>query len=105
MFISGTALGTVIAILLSGMIAATLGWEWVFYIEALLCLIWCAAWIVIVQDSPEQQRIIISNDEREYIMNSLGHTKESHKIVSISSLANFWNFFLRIQDLMGVSNN
>ncbi|OXU17964.1 hypothetical protein TSAR_015803 [Trichomalopsis sarcophagae] len=77
---AGTALGTVIAILLSGMIAATLGWKWVFYIEALLCLIWCAAWIMIVQDSPEQQKIIISNDEREFIMNSLGQTKESHKI-------------------------
>ncbi|KAL7304111.1 hypothetical protein TKK_0003569 [Trichogramma kaykai] len=76
---AGTALGTVISILLSGMIAATLGWKWVFYVEGLLCLVWCIAWGFMIQDSPEQQRWI-TDEEREYIMMSLGHNKDSHKM-------------------------
>ncbi|XP_058804926.1 sialin isoform X2 [Phymastichus coffea] len=76
---AGTALGTVISILLSGMIAANLGWKWVFYIEGLLCLIWCTAWLILVQDSPEQQKIIITDEERQFILNSQGEPKETHK--------------------------
>lgn len=40
---AGTALGTVISILLSGLLAANLGWESIFYVEGALCLIWCIA--------------------------------------------------------------
>lgn len=71
---AGTALGTVIATLLSGIIAASLGWEWVFYIEGLLCLIWCTAWWLMIEDSPEQQRRFISQEEKNYILKSLGQS-------------------------------
>ncbi|KAG8034578.1 hypothetical protein G9C98_007654 [Cotesia typhae] len=71
---AGTALGTVIATLLSGIIAASMGWEWVFYIEGLLCLIWCTAWWLMIEDSPEQQRRFISQEEKNYILKSLGQS-------------------------------
>ncbi|KAI4477723.1 hypothetical protein M0804_012551 [Polistes exclamans] len=72
---AGTALGTVISILLSGILAANLGWVWIFYIEGALCLIWCTAWWLIIQDSPEEQTKFITEEEKNYIMESLGHTK------------------------------
>lgn len=73
---AGTALGTVISILLTGILAANLEWMWIFYIEGLLCLIWCTAWWVMIADSPEEQTRFISQEEKNYIMESLGHTKD-----------------------------
>lgn len=72
---AGTALGTVISILLSGLIAAKLGWIWIFYIEGALCLIWCTGWWLMIEDSPEQQTRFISQEEKDYIRNSLGQNK------------------------------
>lgn len=70
----GTALGTVISILLTGILASNLEWMWIFYIEGALCLIWCTAWWVMIEDSPEEQLKFISQDEKDYIMRSLGHS-------------------------------
>ncbi|XP_012287934.1 putative inorganic phosphate cotransporter [Orussus abietinus] len=74
---AGTALGTVISILLSGLLAANLGWAWIFYIEGLLCLIWCAGWWLMIEDSPEQQKRFITQQEKDYIANALGQSKSS----------------------------
>ncbi|EFN84324.1 Putative inorganic phosphate cotransporter [Harpegnathos saltator] len=77
---AGTALGTVISILLSGLLAASLGWQFIFYVESALCLIWCVAWWLMIEDSPEEQSRLISQEERNYIMTSLGHSKQDvHK--------------------------
>lgn len=72
-----------ISILLSGILAANLGWVWIFYIEGVLCLIWCTAWWLLIEDSPEEQTRFISEEEKNYIMESLGHTKSisGHKEV------------------------
>ncbi|XP_076626823.1 major facilitator superfamily transporter 3 [Colletes latitarsis] len=72
---AGTALGTVISILLTGILAANLEWVWIFYIEGALCLIWCAVWWIMIEDSPEEQTKFISQEEKDYIMQSLGHSK------------------------------
>ncbi|XP_072746442.1 putative inorganic phosphate cotransporter [Anoplolepis gracilipes] len=69
---AGTALGTVISILLTGLLAANLGWESIFYVEGALCLIWCIAWWLMIADSPEKQTRFISQNERNYIVASLG---------------------------------
>jgi len=67
----------VISILLSGLLAANLGWESIFYVEGALCLIWCIAWWLMIADSPEKQTRFISQQERNYIIASLGgHGKE-----------------------------
>lgn len=63
------------------MIAANLGWEWVFYIEGAVCFIWCTAWGITIQDSPDKQKIIITPEEREYILNSQGNTHEQQRVV------------------------
>ena len=72
---AGTALGTVISILLSGVIAAKLGWVWIFYIEGGLCLFWCTGWWLMIEDSPEQQTRFITQEEKDYILSSLGEKK------------------------------
>lgn len=79
----GTALGTVISILLTGILAANMHWVWIFYIEGALCLIWCTAWWIMIEDSPENQTKFISQEEKDYIMQSLGQSKNSseHKEV------------------------
>jgi ACS family sodium-dependent inorganic phosphate cotransporter len=50
---SGTAFGTVVALLISPIIVLSLGWSWVFYISGASGLIWLLAWIAKAADSPE----------------------------------------------------
>ena len=49
---AGMSLGTVIALPFSGLLAGTLGWESVFYVQGGLGIIWCVLWILFVYDSP-----------------------------------------------------
>lgn len=50
---SGTAFGTVVALLISPVIVLSLGWRWVFYISGASGLVWLLAWIAKAADSPE----------------------------------------------------
>lgn len=79
-FFIGTALGTVISLILTGILADNFGWASVFYIEGALCLIWCTAWWLMVEDSPDKQKRFITSEEREYILSSLNKSvgKSSH---------------------------
>ena len=67
--ILGTAIGTVISLVTSGLIASdpSLGWEGVFYIHGGLSIIWCIFWIICVSDTP-QKHPFISDTEKEFIM-------------------------------------
>jgi ACS family sodium-dependent inorganic phosphate cotransporter len=68
---AGTALGTVISMLLAGLLAGWFGWEWVFYVMGGLSCIWLVLWLIFIQDSPSKQPLI-SQEEREFINSSLG---------------------------------
>ncbi|XP_059057794.1 sialin [Achroia grisella] len=74
---AGTSLGTVISILMAGVLTANVGWESVFYVMGGLSCVWCVLWIFLVQDSPQQQPLI-SAEEREMIINSLGGKGAGH---------------------------
>ncbi|XP_059474349.1 sialin [Neocloeon triangulifer] len=67
---AGTALGTVISMPMSGLIAGWIGWEAVFYIMGALASLWCLLWPVLVFDSP-QTHPLISQEERTLIITSL----------------------------------
>ncbi|XP_015126414.1 sialin isoform X2 [Diachasma alloeum] len=71
---AGTSIGTVISIFTSGNIMKDIGWESVFYIHGALPLVWCAVFAFFFADNPETQKII-SEPERELIVNSYGHRK------------------------------
>ncbi len=47
------ALGTVISLPFSGILADKLGWEAVFYVQGGLAMVWCVLWLVFVYDSPQ----------------------------------------------------
>ncbi|XP_053973798.1 putative inorganic phosphate cotransporter isoform X2 [Hylaeus volcanicus] len=97
---AGTALGTVISILLTGILAANLNWTWIFYIEGALCLIWCTVWWILIEDSPEEQTKFITQEEKDYIMQSLGHSKNF--IEKKERLAVPWREVLRSKPFMAI---
>ncbi|XP_071452001.1 putative inorganic phosphate cotransporter isoform X2 [Hetaerina americana] len=68
---AGTALGTVISITLSGVLAGQINWEAVFYVMGGLSTIWCILWIIFVYDGPDIHPRI-SEEEKTYILSSLG---------------------------------
>ena len=51
---SGASLGTVLSMMTSGLINKLCGWEWVFYIQGGLSLVWCVLWIILVFDTPSK---------------------------------------------------
>ncbi|XP_076160166.1 major facilitator superfamily transporter 3 [Ptiloglossa arizonensis] len=97
---AGTALGTVISILLTGILAANLEWIWIFYIEGILCLIWCTAWWIMIEDSPEKQTKFISQKEKDYIMQSLGHGQHDNERKERLSVP--WGQVLRSKPFMAI---
>lgn len=56
--------------LLSGLIAGSLGWQLVFYIEGGLSAIWLLFWAFLIADSPKKQKLI-TQEERDFIVSSL----------------------------------
>ncbi|CAG9863510.1 unnamed protein product [Phyllotreta striolata] len=77
---AGTAFGTVVFMLVSGLLAGVVGWEAVFYVEGSISVLWLFIWAAYVTDTPETQRFI-SDDERKFITTSLnqGATKQERK--------------------------
>tara|TARA_R110000850_G_scaffold16672_1_gene51625 strand:+ start:707 stop:1969 length:1263 start_codon:yes stop_codon:yes gene_type:complete len=51
----GIPLGTVFALLVTPIIVASLGWEWVFYLFGAAGFLWCIAWQFLIAASPRQQ--------------------------------------------------
>ena len=70
--LAGNYVGTVIAFPLSGIFSKYLGWESVFYIFGCVGVVWFVAWTLIVKRSPQDDQKI-TNEERNYILQSLGH--------------------------------
>ena len=67
---TGMALGTVISLPFSGILADLLGWESVFYVQGGLAMIWCVLWLIFVYDSP-QDHPRIHPAERELFETSM----------------------------------
>jgi sugar phosphate permease len=74
-FLIGTAIGTVLSLLFTGLIVDYINWEAAFYIMGGLSSIWCLLWWLLMTDSP-QTHPYISDEERDYITSSLGQDKE-----------------------------
>jgi MFS family permease len=73
--LTGTAVGTVLSLLFTGLIVQYINWEAVFYIMGGLSSIWCVLWWLLMTDSPRTNPYI-SEEERDYIASSLGEDKE-----------------------------
>ncbi|KAF5270712.1 hypothetical protein FQA39_LY01450 [Lamprigera yunnana] len=81
---AGTALGTVIFTLVTGLIAGKYGWEAIFYIEGSASAVWLLMWVLLTADSPEQHKFI-TETERTMITSSLskGGEDSEHKKLSV----------------------
>lgn len=73
--LTGTAVGTVLSLLFTGLIVQYINWEAVFYIMGGLSSIWCVLWWLLMTDSPRINPYI-SEEERDYIASSLGEDNE-----------------------------
>jgi len=65
----GACLGTVLSMMLSGVINNTIGWVWTFYLQGGASLIWCVLWVILVSDGPDSHTWI-SEGEKQLIMAS-----------------------------------
>ncbi|XP_065161518.1 sialin [Atheta coriaria] len=77
---AGTALGTVVSMISTGVLAGTLGWESVFYVMGSASGVWLVLWGLLIADTPDKQ-VYIDEDERLFLVGSLGkETKNSKKM-------------------------
>lgn len=74
---AGTALGTVISMLMAGMLAEWYGWASIFYVMGGLSCIWMGLWMFLVQDTPMKQPLI-DQAERDFIVSSLNTGGSGH---------------------------
>ncbi|XP_041771884.1 sialin-like [Anopheles merus] len=111
---SGVFTGTVASMLLSGVLADTLGWEWVFYILGAFGCLWFVAWMLIVKKSPESDPYITTK-EKEFILATLqrsaaGGEKVQHPwrgiltskavwALIVSSFSENWGFYTLLTQL------
>ncbi|KAK2713985.1 hypothetical protein QYM36_009765 [Artemia franciscana] len=75
---AGSQPGTVLSLILSGLIVDSLGWEAVFYIEGCVGFVWAALWLMLVYDSPDQHPRI-SEKERDFINKSIAKEAQISK--------------------------
>ncbi|XP_055314153.1 sialin-like isoform X2 [Sitodiplosis mosellana] len=76
----GGNLGTVFTFQLTGIITGLYGWRTVFYGQAVLVLIITILWVALVSGTPRSHHFI-SEEEVQYIENSLGSTVSKEKKV------------------------
>lgn len=87
MIIWGMALGTVISLPFSGILADQFGWQWIFYVQGLLAVAWCLAWALLVFDSPAQHPRIHEKELQLYLttMEAPTHAAVIHSLTQIAS--------------------
>lgn len=70
---SGVQVGTVVTMLLSGVLAEQLGWESIFHFFGALGCIWYVVWCLFAASTPEEHPRI-SDAEKRLILTSIGST-------------------------------
>ncbi|XP_052747704.1 putative inorganic phosphate cotransporter isoform X2 [Galleria mellonella] len=76
---AGSHLGTALELSAAGLIAEYWGWPAIFYVIGTLGVIWTTIYIFVGASSPEESRLI-SDAERNYIHESLGHVVGRKKL-------------------------
>ncbi|XP_014325652.1 sialin-like [Xiphophorus maculatus] len=74
---SGGSFGACLALPLTGYICEQLGWPAVFYLCGGAGCLWFVFWCILVSDDPRTHRRI-SEQERDYIINSIGAQGKGH---------------------------
>ncbi|CAK5019148.1 unnamed protein product [Meloidogyne enterolobii] len=82
---AGAQVGNMLVMPLSGLLCRhgfDGGWPSIFYLFGAIGLFWCLIWFLIGADSPQKHKTIKEN-EREYILESLGKNKENNSPIEI----------------------
>lgn len=79
---SGSYIGTVIAMPLSGVLSEQLGWPSVFYVFGTAGVVWAIVWFLLVKNSPSEDPNI-SEEERLYIENALRHDVQKKENIKV----------------------
>lgn len=79
---AGLYVGTVVGMPFSGILAASLGWQSIFYVFGAIGVIWFILWILIVKKSPADDPHL-SVAERDYIMTSLGDEMDKNSKIDV----------------------
>ncbi|CAB0019958.1 unnamed protein product, partial [Nesidiocoris tenuis] len=86
---AGAQIGNVVSMALSGFLISYGGWTTVFYTFGFLGLAWAVLWKFLVYSTPSQNPVI-SNAEKQYILQTAGRSKQE---VSVGTLTFFVDFF------------
>ncbi|VVC37549.1 Major facilitator superfamily,Major facilitator superfamily domain [Cinara cedri] len=71
--ISGSIVGIIVGYPVCGWLAKKYDWTYVFYVPGFVAVLWSIIWLVYIADSPTED-VYISEEEREYIVSSIGST-------------------------------
>nr|XP_039268420.1 sialin-like [Styela clava] len=72
---SGTAIGIIATLPLSGLLTTTFGWQSAFYVTGSIGCVWSLLWLILIYDSPSEHPRI-SEKEKNFIQNALGHNRD-----------------------------
>lgn len=89
---SGSALGTVLSNLLTGLISDSIGWPIAFYLYGAIGMLWTIVWFIFGSNSPTQHKSI-SEAERNYIQ-SFVKTEEEKGVEPVTPASAPWRSIL-----------
>ncbi|XP_070553612.1 sialin-like [Ptychodera flava] len=72
---SGTSVGSILVSAISGIIADTLGWPYIFYITGSFGIAWSICWVLIIHNTPDTHPRI-TEKEKLYIKSSIGPSSD-----------------------------
>ncbi|XP_077967301.1 sialin-like isoform X2 [Styela clava] len=72
---SGTAIGIIATLPLSGLLTTTFGWQSAFYVTGSIGCVWSLLWLILIYDSPSEHPRI-SEKEKNFIQDALGHNRD-----------------------------
>ena len=78
--IIGCPTGIALTFGIGGIIVDKLGWQSLFYLTGVLCLIWCITWFFVVEDFPEKHKFI-KQKEKDYILLKRSKTVSDDKTI------------------------
>ena len=85
----------------SGLIIQLAGWEWVFYLQGGLALLWCLLWVLLVADSPDKHRwqrlknnLRLKSKVRFWLF-EFSDMKEQPQKFAIKSIVVVWGYWCR----------
>jgi ACS family glucarate transporter-like MFS transporter len=75
--LSGSYLGQTIAYPLTTWLVLTLSWQWTFYLNALLGLVWVLAWVLFAADDPAKHPKVSEAELKDIVENRAGSLSAS----------------------------